>query len=75
MLLTSDEVVQATIRENTERPITVDVGTNYLAGTCPKAILEAARNILSGTDLQTLELPRTDSPAPLIQTPKGCRVY
>jgi UDP-N-acetylglucosamine 2-epimerase (non-hydrolysing) len=37
-----------TIRENTERPITVDVGTNYVAGTRPEAILEAARNILSG---------------------------
>jgi UDP-N-acetylglucosamine 2-epimerase (non-hydrolysing) len=37
-----------TIRENTERPITVDVGTNYLAGTRPEAILAAAREILSG---------------------------
>ena len=37
-----------TIRENTERPITVDVGTNYLAGTRPEAILEAARKILGG---------------------------
>jgi UDP-N-acetylglucosamine 2-epimerase (non-hydrolysing) len=37
-----------TIRENTERPVTVDVGTNYLAGTRPEAILEAAKNILSG---------------------------
>jgi UDP-N-acetylglucosamine 2-epimerase (non-hydrolysing) len=37
-----------TIRENTERPVTVDVGTNYLAGTRPEAILEAARNILGG---------------------------
>lgn len=37
-----------TIRENTERPVTVDVGTNYLAGTRPEAILAAAREILSG---------------------------
>lgn len=37
-----------TIRENTERPITVDIGTNYLAGTRPEAILAAAREILSG---------------------------
>jgi UDP-N-acetylglucosamine 2-epimerase (non-hydrolysing) len=37
-----------TIRENTERPSTVEVGTNYLAGTHPEAILSAAREILSG---------------------------
>jgi UDP-N-acetylglucosamine 2-epimerase (non-hydrolysing) len=37
-----------TIRENTERPITVEVGTNYLAGTRPEAILAAAWEILSG---------------------------
>jgi UDP-N-acetylglucosamine 2-epimerase (non-hydrolysing) len=37
-----------TIRENTERPITVDVGTNYLAGTRTGAILEAVTKILSG---------------------------
>jgi len=41
-------VACVTIRENTERPITVNVGTNYLAGTRPNAILEAARSILSG---------------------------
>ena len=37
-----------TIRENTERPITVEIGTNYLAGTKPEAILRAAGEILSG---------------------------
>ena len=37
-----------TIRENTERPSTVDIGTNYLAGTDPGSILAAAREILSG---------------------------
>jgi UDP-N-acetylglucosamine 2-epimerase (non-hydrolysing) len=37
-----------TIRENTERPITVEIGTNYLAGTHPEAILMAAETILSG---------------------------
>lgn len=30
-----------TIRENTERPITVELGTNVLAGTTPEAILAA----------------------------------
>ena len=39
-----------TIRENTERPITLDEGTNLLAGTRPKGILEAAAQIsLRGT--------------------------
>jgi len=37
-----------TIRENTERPSTVEIGTNYLVGTRPEAILSAAREILSG---------------------------
>ncbi len=37
-----------TIRENTERPITVDIGTNYLVGTRPEAILSAAGEILCG---------------------------
>jgi UDP-N-acetylglucosamine 2-epimerase (non-hydrolysing) len=37
-----------TIRETTERPVTVDIGTNYLAGTRTEAILAASREILSG---------------------------
>lgn len=37
-----------TIRENTERPVTVEIGTNYLAGTNPDAILAASREILAG---------------------------
>ena len=37
-----------TIRENTERPVTVELGTNYLVGTRPEAILSAAGEILSG---------------------------
>lgn len=37
-----------TIRENTERPVTVEKGTNYLAGTDPAAILAASEAILSG---------------------------
>src|SRR3990172_1678393 len=37
-----------TIRENTERPITVELGTNYLVGTSPEAILSAAGEILLG---------------------------
>ena len=36
-----------TIRENTERPVTVEIGTNYLAGTKREGILSVAREILS----------------------------
>lgn len=37
-----------TIRENTERPITVEEGSNVLAGTDPMRIVAEARKILSG---------------------------
>src|SRR5680860_692261 len=37
-----------TLRHNTERPITVDEGTNVLLGTEPSAILREAYNILDG---------------------------
>jgi len=36
-----------TIRENTERPITVEQGTNTLVGIDPQAILAAARGVLA----------------------------
>jgi UDP-N-acetylglucosamine 2-epimerase (non-hydrolysing) len=36
-----------TIRENTERPITIDMGTNILAGTKKESILEAFEKALS----------------------------
>ena len=35
-----------TIRENTERPITVELGTNVLAGTSKAGILRAYREAL-----------------------------
>jgi UDP-N-acetylglucosamine 2-epimerase (non-hydrolysing) len=35
-----------TVRDNTERPETVDAGINILAGTEPKRILESARHML-----------------------------
>ena len=35
-----------TIRENTERPITIDQGTNTLVGTSPEAIIAGAANVL-----------------------------
>jgi UDP-N-acetylglucosamine 2-epimerase (non-hydrolysing) len=37
-----------TIRENTERPITVSEGTNTLVGTDPRRIVEEARRALAG---------------------------
>lgn len=37
-----------TIRENTERPVTVEIGTNYLAGVRPEVIIDSADEILSG---------------------------
>jgi UDP-N-acetylglucosamine 2-epimerase (non-hydrolysing) len=37
-----------TIRENTERPVTVDIGTNHLVGTNPETIISTAEMVLSG---------------------------
>jgi len=37
-----------TLRENTERPITVDVGSNQIVGTDPQRILEAYRRTMDG---------------------------
>ncbi len=36
-----------TIRENTERPVTVEIGTNRLVGVSPERILEEGMNVLS----------------------------
>ncbi|OEZ89766.1 UDP-2,3-diacetamido-2,3-dideoxy-D-glucuronate 2-epimerase [Janthinobacterium sp. HH106] len=41
-----------TIRENTERPITVDEGSNVLAGTDPLRIVAEARKVLRGEGKQ-----------------------
>ncbi len=37
-----------TMRDNTERPVTVDVGTNILAGTNTAGVLNACMTVLSG---------------------------
>ena len=37
-----------TIRENTERPVTIEEGTNVLVGTDPEAILNAAWQVMEG---------------------------
>jgi UDP-N-acetylglucosamine 2-epimerase (non-hydrolysing) len=41
-----------TIRENTERPVTVDEGSNVLAGTDPARIVAEARKVLAGQGKQ-----------------------
>lgn len=41
-----------TIRENTERPVTVDEGSNVLAGTDPVRIVAEARKVLAGNGKQ-----------------------
>jgi UDP-N-acetylglucosamine 2-epimerase (non-hydrolysing) len=41
-----------TIRENTERPVTIDEGSNVLAGTDPAKIIEEARKVLQGKGKQ-----------------------
>ena len=37
-----------TVRENTERPITVDEGTNVIAGTEPRRVIDLASEIVAG---------------------------
>jgi UDP-N-acetylglucosamine 2-epimerase (non-hydrolysing) len=37
-----------TLRENTERPITVEMGTNNIVGTSTEKIIEAAMDVLNG---------------------------
>ncbi|WP_426116237.1 non-hydrolyzing UDP-N-acetylglucosamine 2-epimerase [Massilia sp. PWRC2] len=41
-----------TIRENTERPVTVDEGSNVLAGTDPQTIIDETHKILRGEGKQ-----------------------
>lgn len=41
-----------TMRENTERPVTVEVGSNIITGVNPGKVLEAARTSLSGETKQ-----------------------
>jgi UDP-N-acetylglucosamine 2-epimerase (non-hydrolysing) len=45
-----------TLRENTERPVTVTTGTNYIVGQDPRKILAAAIEILAGNG-KTGQLP------------------
>jgi UDP-N-acetylglucosamine 2-epimerase (non-hydrolysing) len=45
---TALEIPCITIRENTERPVTIDIGTNVLAGASRDRIVEEALRLLSG---------------------------
>lgn len=46
-----------TLRENTERPITIEMGTNVLVGTDPQKIRGAAADALSGNALTDKKKP------------------
>jgi UDP-N-acetylglucosamine 2-epimerase (non-hydrolysing) len=48
-----------TLRENTERPVTVQLGTNHLVGTKTETIINAAREILNHQgDVKNAEIPQ-----------------
>jgi UDP-N-acetylglucosamine 2-epimerase (non-hydrolysing) len=46
-----------TLRENTERPITVEIGTNKIVGTDPQKILTEAFAVLNGTPNKANRIP------------------
>ncbi len=52
-----------TLRENTERPITVEMGTNILAGTTTASILDAYQKSTNGTNKQASIPPKWDGRA------------
>jgi UDP-N-acetylglucosamine 2-epimerase (non-hydrolysing) len=49
-----------TLRENTERPITVTLGTNQVVGTNPAKIIQAANEVLSGKNNEKKKIPLWD---------------
>ena len=52
-----------TLRENTERPVTCEMGTNVLVGNDPKKICKAVRDALSRQEQQTTVPPLWDGHA------------
>jgi UDP-N-acetylglucosamine 2-epimerase (non-hydrolysing) len=46
-----------TLRENTERPVTISQGTNQLVGTAPQRITDAALRLLESDDGHTIRRP------------------
>jgi UDP-N-acetylglucosamine 2-epimerase (non-hydrolysing) len=45
------------LRENTERPITIELGTNQLVGTNPDKIKQAAFSILESSSKTDAKIP------------------
>ncbi len=68
-----------TLRDNTERPVTVDVGSNYLIGTSPDRILKTIDLILAGRGRKARIPKYWDGRAgeriiaTLLREVKGCR--
>jgi UDP-N-acetylglucosamine 2-epimerase (non-hydrolysing) len=62
-----------TLRENTERPVTIEVGTNVLVGTDPEAIVREAQRILDGRGKQGAVPERWDGNAAerIVETLRG----
>lgn len=52
-----------TLRENTERPVTAEIGSNQIVGTSPAKIIEAYRRIISGQQRQPQVPPLWDGHA------------
>ncbi|MEI7837933.1 MAG: UDP-N-acetylglucosamine 2-epimerase, partial [Planctomycetota bacterium] len=52
-----------TLRENTERPVTVEVGSNQLVGTDPSKIIEAYQRIINGQQREPQVPPLWDGRA------------
>ena len=52
-----------TLRENTERPVTVMLGTNRLVGTEPERILAGFREVMNGNGKQGTVPPLWDGRA------------
>ena len=52
-----------TLRDNTERPVTVEIGTNKIVGTDPDKIIAAYKNINSGNILKSETPPLWDGRA------------
>lgn len=52
-----------TLRDNTERPETIELGTNELVGTNPKAIRPAIEKLFTGNWKQTQDIPLWDGKA------------
>ena len=46
-----------TLRHNTERPITIEMGTNVLVGTDPDKIKQAAKNVLENPVVAETKIP------------------